>query len=70
MRDAGEIRKAMGPELCELADVLRDQFGAKLVYLQTPTMNIGRDPAAGSVSASGKPDQETKQMQYWYGRRA
>lgn len=70
MRDANAIREAMGPELCALADVLRDQFGAKLVYLKTSTMNIGRDPAAGSVRASGKPDDETTQLRYWYGRRA
>jgi hypothetical protein len=67
---AEDIRAAMGPEMCTVADALRDTFGAKLVYLDTLAVKIGKDPSEGSVRASGKPDEELEQLRYWYGRRA
>lgn len=40
-----EIRAAMtaaDPQLLEFADLLREKFNAKLVYLQTPTLELGQ----------------------------
>lgn len=63
---ADQIRKAMGGELCALADTLRERFDAKLVFLETPDVKLGKDPSLGSVRTDGKLDEVTKQMAYWY----
>lgn len=39
---AEKIRAAMGPEMCAVADALRETFGAKLDWLETPAMKIGK----------------------------
>lgn len=67
---ADQIRRAMGAELAAVADQLRSDFGAKLTWLKSEDLEVGRDPSIGSVRANGKLDEETRQMKYWYGRRA
>jgi len=49
---AEQIRKAMAlePEFLQLADLLREHFDAKLVWLKTPTLEIGK-PIVGAVRA-------------------
>jgi hypothetical protein len=47
---AEKIRAAMGTEMCAVADALRETFGAKLAWLETPTMQIGEKPAEGVVT--------------------
>lgn len=42
-----EVREAMGPELCEIADLLREQFNARLTYLKTDSIALGMKPAHG-----------------------
>lgn len=66
---AEQIRNAMGPEFCAVADGLRETFDAKLVFLETPTVKIGKDPAIGSVRTD-KPDTELERLAFWYGRRS
>jgi hypothetical protein len=64
---AGDVRKAMGAEFCSVADALKETFGvAKLDYLDTPLVKVGRDPSAGSVRTDGKVDEIAQQMGYWY----
>lgn len=46
---AERIRNAMGPEMCAMADALRETFGAKLTYLKTADMTIGVPPLAEPV---------------------
>jgi hypothetical protein len=41
------MRAAMGPELCAVADALRETFGAKLAWLQTSSLTIGVKPEEG-----------------------
>jgi hypothetical protein len=38
---AERVREAMGPELCELADKLRMDFGAKLSWFECPAFSLG-----------------------------
>lgn len=47
---AEKIRAAMGPELCAVADALREKFGARLVWLETSTLTIGEKPEEGGVT--------------------
>jgi len=44
---ADEIRAAMSvdPELLSLADALRERFGARLVWLKTADIEVGRRPS-------------------------
>lgn len=65
---AEETRKAMGPEFAALAERLRDDFGAKLVWLKTGTLEIGKNPTIGSFNATGKVDDEIERLRYWYGK--
>lgn len=44
---AAEVREAMGPEMCAIADALREQFGARLTWLKTPEVVIGTKPEDG-----------------------
>lgn len=44
---AERVRSAMGPELAAIADALRADFGAKLVWLETPKLSIGTKPEEG-----------------------
>lgn len=44
---AEKIRAAMGPEMCAVADALRETFGAKLAWLETPALSIGERPEEG-----------------------
>lgn len=37
----------MGPELCAIADALREQFGARLTYLKTEDVAMGSRPEDG-----------------------
>lgn len=53
---AVEVREAMGPELCAVADVLREQFGARLTYLKTAEVAMGTKPEEGIPTQ-------------WYGQR-
>jgi len=63
---ADQIREVMGPEFCAVADDLRVRFGARLVWLKAGDVEIGKDPAIGSVPSSGK-DEEIERLRYWYG---
>jgi len=49
---AEQIREAMAiePELLKLADLLRERFDAKLVWLRTSEFEIGK-PIRGAVPA-------------------
>jgi hypothetical protein len=51
-----KIRAAMGQEMCAVADALRAEFGAKLEWLRTETLEHGREPDWGVPTQ-------------WYGRR-
>ena len=44
---AAEIRAAMSvdPELLHLADALRERFGARLTWLKTADIEVGRPPS-------------------------
>ena len=42
-----KVRQAMGDDLCAVADALRETFGAKLSWLETPTMTVGTEPQWG-----------------------
>lgn len=44
---AEQIRAAMGPEMCAVADALRETFGAKLVWLCASTLVVGEEPDWG-----------------------
>ena len=44
---AEKVRVAMGADLCAVADALRETFGAKLSWLETPTMTVGTEPQWG-----------------------
>jgi len=44
---AQKVRVAMGPQMCAVADALRLQFGAKLEWLETPTLTHGHEPDWG-----------------------
>lgn len=44
---AEKVRDAMGPDLRAVADALRTTFGAKLAWLETPTMTVGAEPEWG-----------------------
>jgi len=44
---ATEVREAMGPEMCEIADMLRARFGARLTYLKTAEVVMGTKPEEG-----------------------
>jgi hypothetical protein len=46
---AEKIRAAMGPELCAVADALRETFGARLSYLKTADMVMGIPPGGEPV---------------------
>lgn len=37
-----EVRAAMGPEMTAWAALMRERFGARLVYLRTPSLTLGR----------------------------
>lgn len=50
MAQAEKMRAAMGPELCSIADALRETFGAKLIWLETPTVKVGTEPEQGTVT--------------------
>lgn len=49
---AVKIRDAMGPEMCAVADALRETFGTdtKITWLETPTLNLGTPPEEGVVT--------------------
>jgi hypothetical protein len=47
MAQAEKIRAAMGPEMCAVADALRETFGAKIAWLETPTLTLGTKPEEG-----------------------
>jgi hypothetical protein len=54
---AAEVREAMGPDFCAVADALRETFGAKLTWLDTPTIQTGTPPGGepiGERSWNGK----------------
>lgn len=55
---AEKIRAAMGPEMCAVADALRETFGAKLIYLDTPTLTI---------TTTAKPEEGVPTQ--WHGER-
>lgn len=46
---AEKVREAMGPEMCAVADALREQFGARLTYLKTATELIGIPPGGEPI---------------------
>ncbi len=39
-----QVRAAMPPEVLELCDACRERFGARLLYLETESVKLGRDP--------------------------
>lgn len=43
---AEQVREAMGPELCAIADALRAAFNAKVVWLSTEKLTLGEEPEA------------------------
>lgn len=44
MAQAEKVRAAMGPEFAAIADALRIAFDAKLTWLETPTLSMGKKP--------------------------
>jgi hypothetical protein len=46
---AAEVREAMGPEMCAVADALRETFGAKISWLDTPTIASGTPPGGEPI---------------------
>lgn len=45
---AEQIRRAMGSEMCAIADSLRSTFGdVKLVWLETQAVTVGTKPEEG-----------------------
>jgi hypothetical protein len=38
-----QVRAAMPPEVLELCDACRERFGARLLYLETESVKLGRD---------------------------
>jgi hypothetical protein len=44
---AQQVRNAMGPDMCSVADALRLAFDAKIVWLQTPLLTLGEEPDWG-----------------------
>lgn len=46
---AERMREAMGPEMCAVADALRETFGAKLTWLETQDIQIGRRPGGEPI---------------------
>lgn len=47
---AEKVRSAMGPELCSVADALREMFGAKLAWLETSSLTVGIEPEWGVIT--------------------
>lgn len=39
---AERIRDAMGPDMCAVADALREKFGAKLVWFESGEFTMGK----------------------------
>jgi len=62
---AEEIRKAMGPEFTSVADQLRERFGAKLVWLKTDSLEIGKEPGGEPI---GERSWIEERMRFWYGK--
>lgn len=46
---AERIREAMGPDFCAVADALRETFGAKLSWLETPAFKTGAPPGGEPI---------------------
>lgn len=46
---AERIREAMGPDFCAVADALRETFGAKLAWLETPEIQTGTPPGGEPI---------------------
>lgn len=44
---AQQVRDAMGPDMCVVADALRKAFGAKIEWLETPSLTLGKGPEWG-----------------------
>lgn len=63
---ADEVRQAMGSEFSALADELRERFGAKLVFLKTAQVTLGKDPSADAVLANGQRDEVSERLAFWY----
>jgi hypothetical protein len=51
---ATEVREAMGPELCAVADALRLTFGAKITWLETPSLVIGIAPEGEPIGEKSR----------------
>jgi hypothetical protein len=49
---AERIRDAMGSEFCAVADALRETFGAKLTWLETPSIQTGTPPGGEPIGES------------------
>lgn len=48
---AEKIRAAMGPDMCAVADALRETFGdVKLNWLETPSFTLGTKPEEGVLT--------------------
>ena len=52
-----QVRAAMPPEMVRACDALKDRFGVKPVYIQTPTLQLGLD----IETAEGQRKYRTKQ---------
>lgn len=50
---AEKIRAAMGPEMCSVADALRETFGAKITWLETPSMSLGTKLESEPIGEKG-----------------
>jgi hypothetical protein len=46
---AERMRVAMGPEFCAIADALRETFGARLSWLETPEFQHGAHPGGEPI---------------------
>lgn len=44
---AEKVRAAMGPEMTAVADALRLAFDAKIVWFDTPSLQMGQKPDDG-----------------------
>jgi len=56
---ADELRKKLSaedPKLFSWMDTMKEQFGAKVLYVETPTINVGKEPTEGVKPYATLPD--------------
>ncbi len=48
--------KSDAPEMFDLMEMLKNDFGGKVLYVKTATLEAGKDPGAGVKPAAFLPD--------------